>query len=139
VAPATKGEGGGGGEDRAPLGGQAADVEESAKQAQPPGAARNMRRAPAPEPDPAPASKPGLVATPEARLRGELAARRDELRRCFSDKAARKLTVKVEKGLLSIQVAGAPADAKGHACLERVLRQIPMADLTASAMIELGQ
>jgi hypothetical protein len=124
----------GGAENRARSDERAEESKQAGRPEAPRGAARNLKGAP--EQDPPPPA--GLVATPEARLRGELAARRDELRRCFTDKLTRKLTVRVAKGALTIELAGAPADAKGRACLERVVQQISLAGLTASALIELG-
>jgi len=77
------------------------------------------------------------TAGPEAQLRGALEARRAELQRCTGGKLALTLVVRVAKGAPVIELAGGAADASIRACLERVVKQIPLAGLTASASIKL--
>jgi hypothetical protein len=77
--------------------------------------------------------------SPEAQLRGALEARRDELLRCFTGKPALTLVLRVASGAPTIELIGgtAPVPVPVRACLDRVVKQIPMAGLTASASIAL--
>jgi len=81
------------------------------------------------------------VASPrsEPKLQSALAARRAELRRCFDGKLALTLVVRVDKGAPVIELAGGAAGPAVRACLERVVKQIPVTGLAGSASIELGR
>jgi hypothetical protein len=87
----------------------------------------------------APDARPraALAPTPEARLRNELEARRAELRRCLDGKLQLTLVVRVAQGAPAIELTGGAASAQVRACLARVVKQIPLAGVTASASIAL--
>jgi hypothetical protein len=69
----------------------------------------------------------------------DLEARRGELQRCLPGKTKLVLVVRVAGGVPAIELTGGGASAAVRACLERAVKQIPMAGLTATASIELGR
>jgi hypothetical protein len=90
------------------------------------------------QPDPARnrSAQKGL-ATPEQQLLRALEARRGELQGCLG-KLALTLVVRVDRGAPAIELTGGTAGAPIRACLERVVKQLPVAGLTATASIRLG-
>lgn len=83
--------------------------------------------------------RPGPKLEQEPKLRGALEARRAELRRCLDGQLALTLVVRIAKGAPVIELAGGAAGPAVRACLERVVKQIPLAGLSGSASIELSR
>jgi hypothetical protein len=90
------------------------------------------------EPPPADtAPRAAAASAPELQLRSALEARRVELQRCLGGKLELTLEVRVAAGAPAIELTGGAEVAPIRACLERIVKQIPMAGLTATASIRL--
>ena len=90
---------------------------------------------------PVPASVPAPVparGAPEQQLQRALEAKRAELQRCLGGKLALTLVVRVTKGAPAIELSDAAAGVPLRACLEGVVKQLPIAGLTATTSIRLG-
>lgn len=85
-------------------------------------------------------SATGLVApnASDARLLASLEAKRAELRRCTGAKPVLTLVVRVAAGAPTIELLRGTASTDARACLERVVRKLPLAGLTATASIDLS-
>jgi hypothetical protein len=94
---------------------------------------------PAPPPDVRATSVTRPGPPPEPRLHSALEARRAELRRCLDGRLALTLVVRAVKGAPAIELAGGAAGPAVRACLERVVKGIPMVGVTGSASIELSR
>jgi hypothetical protein len=120
-------------------GGGVAGASRGANERKPDGAAAapkdarpEMALAPPPPPPPPPAPSAA-----EAQLRSALEARRDALLRCVPGKLELTLVVRVASGTPTIELTGGTAAAPVRACLERVVKQIPLAGVTAKASLTL--
>jgi len=90
------------------------------------------------EPPPADtAPRAPAASAPELQLRDALEARRAELQRCLSGKLELTVVVRVAKGAPTIELTGGAAAAPVRACLERVVQQLPLSGLAATASIRL--
>lgn len=146
------GEAGGGAGRGGAMGGagkaSAADTAEEQPRAQPkagvralaPDVAQEKKKVAGATREPLPADtapRAAAASAPERQLQGALEARRAELQRCLTGELELTLVVRVAKGAPAIELTGGAAAAPVRACLERVVKQIPLSGLTATASIRL--